>query len=63
MDQQNVLDLDEGERNQKFSQYFEFKSVLGNGAFGLVVAANEKKTGKLLAVKVLLKSPSLFPFS
>ena len=46
------LDLDEGDRNQKFSQHFDFRSVLGNGAFGLVVAATDKKTGALHAVKV-----------
>lgn len=44
--------LDEGELENKFSYYFEFKSVLGNGSFGLVVAATEKKTGEESAVKV-----------
>ncbi len=49
---QTTPDLDEGERNQKFSLHFDFKYVLGNGAFGLVVAATDKKTGELFAVKV-----------
>mgnify|MGYP000933761576 CR=1 FL=1 len=49
---QTTPDLDEGERSQKFSQHFEFKSVLGNGAFGLVVAATDRRTGELVAVKV-----------
>jgi len=60
MNQENTLDLDEGDRNQRFSQYFDFQSILGNGAFGLVVAAKDKKTGEHVAVKVMPKFPSNF---
>ena len=58
MEQLNNLDFDEGERNFKFSHYFDYKSVLGHGAFGTVVAAKDKKTGRLVAVKVMFKYSS-----
>ena len=54
---QQIPNLDEGELTQKFSHHFDFVSVLGNGSFGLVVAATDKKTRELLAVKV---KPLLF---
>ena len=46
-------DLDQDDRQPKFSDHFKYVSVLGNGAFGTVVAAQDKKHGnKLCAVKV-----------
>ena len=51
---QTIPNLDEGELRKKFSHYFEFQSVLGHGSFGLVVAATDKKTRELVAVKVNL---------
>lgn len=53
-------DLDEGDYTHKFSHYFNYVSVLGNGAFGFVVAATDKKTQELSAVKVTEFNPSLY---
>ena len=35
--------------------YYEIKETLGKGKFGLVKAAEHKKTGKRVAVKVMSK--------
>ena len=48
----DLEDLDSGEGNFKFSDYFEAKSVIGQGAFGKVVLAVDRDTGEECAVKV-----------
>ena len=50
----NLDDLNSDEINIKFSDLFEFKGVLGSGAFGIVVSAIDKETNKECAVKVYL---------
>ena len=50
---QSLPDLDTDDYSQKFSDYFTFVSVLGNGAFGLVVEARDKQNQNVIcAVKV-----------
>ena len=53
-------DLDSGEGSYKFSDYFEVKFVIGQGAFGKVVLAIDKETGEECAVKVRLHAETLF---
>lgn len=46
-------EIDPEDSSNKFSDHFNFISVLGNGAFGVVVAAEDKKHGNAVrAVKV-----------
>lgn len=45
-------ELDSEEYDNKFSDYFEYKSVVGKGAFGVVVSAISKADDKEYAVKV-----------
>ncbi len=46
-------EIDPEDISNKFSEYFNFISVLGSGAFGVVVAAADKKHGNVVrAVKV-----------
>jgi len=44
--------FDEGDEKVKFSDFFHFKKVLGNGSFGVVVSALQKSNMKECAVKV-----------
>jgi len=44
--------FDEGDDKVKFSDFFHFQRVLGNGSFGVVVAAFQKPHMKECAVKV-----------
>lgn len=48
----NTEDLNSGEGIFKFSDYFEAKQFLGQGAFGRVVLATDRETGEDCAVKV-----------
>ena len=48
----NVDELDSDEFSNKFSDYFEFKAILGKGAFGVVISAIKKTDNKEYAVKV-----------
>lgn len=55
---QKAQDLDDGDYSQKFSDFFTFVSVLGNGAFGFVVEAKDKQhDNEICAVKVTQKFP------
>lgn len=50
-----IPEIDPENGSNKFSEYFNFVSVLGDGAFGIVVAAEDKKFGNSVhAVKVIL---------
>lgn len=46
--------LDDG--NYKFSDHYVFRSILGKGAFGVVVEAISKATLEVMAVKIIEKS-------
>ena len=48
----SLEDLDSEDYDTKFSDYFEYKSVVGKGAFGVVVSAISKADEKEYAVKV-----------
>lgn len=57
-------EVDPDECSNKFSEYFQFISVLGSGAFGVVVAAQDKKNEKAIyAVKVILTFTKIKPTS
>lgn len=62
----DATQFDAGDTQVKFSDLFEFQRVLGNGSFGVVVAALQKPYMKECAVKVfptLLGRPSyLIPY-
>jgi len=45
--------FDDGDKKLKFSDLFELKEILGNGAFGQVVSARQKNNQKDYAVKVI----------
>ena len=47
-----IDDLNSEEIMSKLSDLFEYKGVLGTGAFGVVVSAIDKETNKECAVKV-----------
>lgn len=49
------MDFDEGDYQEKFSDYYEFVKVLGRGSFGKVVHAIDKYTGDHVAVKIISK--------
>ena len=48
----NEEELDSGDKYKQFSKYFRFRSVLGQGNFGVVVAAVYRRTKEECAVKV-----------
>lgn len=48
----NAEELDSEEFSNKFSDYFEFKAILGKGAFGVVISAIKKTDNREYAVKV-----------
>lgn len=48
----DIEDLDSEDYSKKFSDFFEFKSVLGKGAFGTVISAINKSDKREYAVKV-----------
>lgn len=50
----NLDDLDSAEGIFKFTDYFEPKSMLGQGAFGRVVLAVDRETKNECAVKVFI---------
>jgi len=47
--------FDAGDEKVKFSDFFIFQKVLGNGSFGVVVSALQKPHMKECAVKIILK--------
>lgn len=49
------MDLDSGDYQEKFSDYYEFVQQLGSGSFGKVVHAVDKYTGEHVAVKIISK--------
>lgn len=59
--QYDATQFDAGDTQVKFSDLFEFQRVLGNGSFGVVVAALQKPYMKECAVKVF--TPLLAHFS
>ena len=44
--------LDEDDNKLKFSDLFEYLSVIGEGAFGVVIKAKPKTSHNIYAVKV-----------
>lgn len=44
----------DGVTKYKFSEFYEFKQMLGCGGFGFVVAATDNETGEEIALKVIL---------
>lgn len=48
----NLEDLDSEDYGHKFSDYFQYKSVVGKGAFGIVVSATSISEDEEYAVKV-----------
>lgn len=50
--------FDDGDVNIKFSDLYIKKEILGNGAFGTVVAVQSKQDNRPYAVKVLFHSSS-----
>ena len=48
----NFEDLNSGEGIAKFSDFFEPKQLIGQGAFGQVILATDRKSGLDCAVKV-----------
>ena len=48
-------ELDKGDYNDKFSDFYHYLATLGSGTFGKVVHAIELKTGEEVAVKVIEK--------
>ena len=47
-------EVDPEDNTNKFCEYFKFISVLGSGAFGVVVAAEDRKHENIVcAVKVI----------
>ena len=45
--------LNEDDYKLKFSDLFEYLSVIGQGAFGIVIKAKSKTSNNIYAVKVL----------
>ena len=46
--------FDAGDEKVKFSDFFIFQKILGNGSFGVVVSALQKPHMKECAVKVFI---------
>jgi serine/threonine protein kinase len=49
----NLFEIEKDDIHNKFSDFFEFQSILGFGSFGVVVSAKAKSTLEECAVKVL----------
>jgi calcium/calmodulin-dependent protein kinase I len=49
-------DLDKGDYNDKFSDYYKLVNIIGKGSFGFVVHAIDKYSKDEIAVKVIKKS-------
>ena len=50
----NPEELDSDDYTTKFSDYFEFKAVIGKGAFGTVISAVSKSDSHEYAIKVMV---------
>lgn len=48
----NFEELNSGEGISKFADFFEPNQLIGQGAFGQVILARDRKTGQNCAVKV-----------